>query len=67
MAHIPLLCSLLLLLLLISLLCDGCMQWKQTAIMLAAHYGHVDMVELLAKKGGSITEKDKVSELLAYS
>jgi len=35
--------------------------------MHAARNGHVAMVELLAKKGGSITEKDEVSELLAYS
>ena len=43
------------------------MQNGMTAIMWAAQRGHVGMVELLAKKGGSITDKDKVSELLAYS
>ena len=35
--------------------------------MWAVINGHVAVVELLAKKGRSITEKDKVSELLAYS
>ena len=43
------------------------MQTGTTAIMYAAINGHVDMVELLANKGGNITEKDEVSELLAYS
>ena len=51
-----------------NLLCDGCMQLHgHSAIMFAAENGHVAMVELLEKKGGSITEKDNVSELLAYS
>jgi len=43
------------------------MQRGMTAIMYAAMRGDVAMVELLAKKGGNITEKDIVSELLAYS
>jgi len=43
------------------------MQTGNTAIMMAVERGHVAMVELLAKKGGSITDKDKVGELLAYS
>jgi len=43
------------------------MQYGVTAIMWAAHESHVAMVELLVKKGGNVTEKDNVSELLAYS
>jgi len=50
-----------------NLLCDGCMQDGMTAIMHAAINGRVAMVELLVTKGGNVTARDYVSELLAYS